>query len=183
MNRFDGFYTGKKSKISPIQNDPSKEADKTLLKDAIKSDFQPDKSSNIMSQQKQQKQQQVESQQQPSQQNKNETQVGTDQQQKRDGQQRQQEHESGKNTSQQTDQVKSSQQQQQTWPTAAEIKANWQKNVGAAKVLWGKLTDNEILQSEGHADKLSGLVKERYAISQQEADRQVKKFMSECNCK
>jgi uncharacterized protein YjbJ (UPF0337 family) len=72
------------------------------------------------------------------------------------------------------------QSQQQASLSVAEIKAKWQQNVGSAKVLWGKLTDNEILQTEGHANKLSGLIKERYAISQQEADTQVKKFLTDC---
>jgi hypothetical protein len=43
-------------------------------------------------------------------------------------------------------------------------------------VAWEKLTDNELLQTEGHAQKLTGLAQERYAISPDEADKQVKKF-------
>jgi uncharacterized protein YjbJ (UPF0337 family) len=73
-------------------------------------------------------------------------------------------------------------QQQQASTTTETIKAKWHQQVGAAKVLWGKLTDDEILQSEGNAEKLSGLVKERYAINREEAQKQVKKFLAECKC-
>jgi uncharacterized protein YjbJ (UPF0337 family) len=72
------------------------------------------------------------------------------------------------------------QQQQQSSPAIDVIKAKWQKHVGAAKVVWGKLTDDELLQSEGQVDKLSGLVRERYAISRYEADNQVKNFLDKC---
>jgi uncharacterized protein YjbJ (UPF0337 family) len=50
--------------------------------------------------------------------------------------------------------------------------------MGAAKIFWGKLTHDELLKSEGHADKLAGLVAERYAVASDEAARQVKKFFA-----
>lgn len=61
---------------------------------------------------------------------------------------------------------------------ADKIKAEWKQQVGAAKIAWGKLTDDELLKAEGHADKLTGLVQERYAISREEADKQVKRFFN-----
>lgn len=62
-------------------------------------------------------------------------------------------------------------------PNSDELKGQWKQQVGAAKVAWGKLTDDEILQTEGHAEKLSGLVQERYGIVRDEAEAQVKDFM------
>lgn len=82
----------------------------------------------------------------------------------------------------QISQQKRQQQQQQQQGTTDVIKAKWQQQVGAAKKLWGKLTDDEIMQSNGDAEKLAGLVKERYAVNRIEADKQVKKFLAECNC-
>ncbi|MEX2366901.1 MAG: CsbD family protein [Pseudohongiellaceae bacterium] len=70
------------------------------------------------------------------------------------------------------------QQQPQGMASGDEIKGKWKQQVGAAKVAWGKLTEDELLKSEGHAQKLSGLVQERYAVSRDEADRQVDAFMS-----
>ena len=62
-----------------------------------------------------------------------------------------------------------------------ELKGKWKQQVGAAKVAWGKLTDDELLQSEGHAEKLAGLVQERYAVASDEAARQVKAFFAKNN--
>ncbi|MFC5715097.1 CsbD family protein [Pseudomonas sp. GCM10022188] len=62
-------------------------------------------------------------------------------------------------------------------PSADELKAKWKQQVGNAKIAWGKLTDDELLETEGHADKLAGLVQERYAIEREEAERQVKEFL------
>jgi uncharacterized protein YjbJ (UPF0337 family) len=61
-------------------------------------------------------------------------------------------------------------------PSVDEIKGKWKQHVGAAKIAWGKLTEDELLKLEGHQDRLAGLVQARYAISRDEADRQVKSF-------
>lgn len=61
-------------------------------------------------------------------------------------------------------------------PSIDEIKGKWQQHIGAAKVAWGKLTEDEILKSEGQQQKLAGLIQERYAISRDEAEKQVKGF-------
>lgn len=62
-------------------------------------------------------------------------------------------------------------------PNSDQIKGEWKQQVGAAKVAWGKLTDDELLQTEGHAEKLAGLVQERYGIVRSEAEAQVKTFL------
>ena len=64
-------------------------------------------------------------------------------------------------------------------PSADEIKGKWKQQVGAAKIAWGKLTDDELLKIEGHEQKLTGLVQERYAITRDEADKQVKGFFDQ----
>jgi uncharacterized protein YjbJ (UPF0337 family) len=38
------------------------------------------------------------------------------------------------------------------------------------------LTEDELLVVDGRRDKLAGAIQERYAISRDEADRQVKEF-------
>lgn len=60
-----------------------------------------------------------------------------------------------------------------------EIRAKWKQQIADAKGAWGKLTEYELLKSEGHKQKLSDLVRGRYVISRHEADRQVKRFFSE----
>ncbi|WP_151703762.1 CsbD family protein [Nitrincola alkalilacustris] len=64
-----------------------------------------------------------------------------------------------------------------TLPVKGELKGKWQQSVGSVKIAWGKLTDDEILQSEGQSDKLAGLVQERYAISRDQAEKEVKEFL------
>jgi uncharacterized protein YjbJ (UPF0337 family) len=61
-------------------------------------------------------------------------------------------------------------------PSVDEVKGKWKQQVGAAKIAWGKLTEDELLKLEGQQQKLSGLVQERYAITRDEADKQVKAF-------
>ena len=68
-------------------------------------------------------------------------------------------------------------------PGQDEIKGKWKQQVGAAKIAWGKLTDDEILESEGHLEKLAGLVQERYAVESDEASRQVQEFFAKNNSK
>lgn len=66
--------------------------------------------------------------------------------------------------------------QQHPAPSATEIKGLWKQQVGSAKITWGKLTDDELLKTEGHIQKLAGLVQERYAITRDEAEKQIKGF-------
>lgn len=60
----------------------------------------------------------------------------------------------------------------------AEFKGKWQQQVGAAKITWGKLTDDELLKTEGHIQKLAGLIQERYAIDREMAEEQIKEFFA-----
>ena len=64
-----------------------------------------------------------------------------------------------------------------TLPNSDQVKGEWKQQVGAAKVAWGKLTDDELLQTKGHAEKLAGLVQERYGVVRADADAQVKAFL------
>ena len=66
-------------------------------------------------------------------------------------------------------------------PSVDEVKGKWKQQMGAAKIAWGKLTEDELLRLEGHEQKLAGLVQERYAISRDEADKQVKSFFAKFN--
>ena len=67
-------------------------------------------------------------------------------------------------------------------PSSDELKGKWKQQVGAAKIAWGKLTEDELLQSEGQEQKLAGLLQERYAMRRDEADKQVKSFLEKCKC-
>lgn len=75
---------------------------------------------------------------------------------------------------------KTPQQQPQGLPTMDEIKGTWKQQVGEAKIAWGKLTEDELLKTEGQVQKLTGMVQERYAITREEAHKQVKSFFEKC---
>lgn len=77
------------------------------------------------------------------------------------------------------DRQKQPQQQQQAMPAADELLGKWKQQVGAAKIMWGKLTEDELLKAEGRQQKLAGLVQERYAITRDEAEKQVEKFFEQ----
>ncbi len=56
------------------------------------------------------------------------------------------------------------------------VEGKWKQLVGKAKVMWGDLTDNELEKVEGDADKLAGLIQEKYGKSLEEAKKDVKHF-------
>ncbi len=57
------------------------------------------------------------------------------------------------------------------------VPGGWMRQLGAARVAWAKLTEYELLKSEGHPGKLAGLVQVRYALTHEEAEQQVKRFL------
>ena len=58
----------------------------------------------------------------------------------------------------------------------AKIKGAWTQSKGAIRQEWGKLTDDDVQQVEGRREVLVGKLQTRYAISHEEAERQVGGF-------
>jgi len=56
------------------------------------------------------------------------------------------------------------------------IKGKWSQLSGTLKEKWGKLTDDDINQLDGHREYLVGKLQERYGIAKDQADVQVKEF-------
>ncbi|MEM5326739.1 CsbD family protein [Paraburkholderia sp. JHI2823] len=52
----------------------------------------------------------------------------------------------------------------------------WKQLVGKAKAAWGELTDDELARTEGHADRLAGLIQERYGKTRDEAELEVRRW-------
>lgn len=63
-----------------------------------------------------------------------------------------------------------------TMPGVEGIKTHWAQQMGAAKIWWGKLTHDELLETEGHEQRLTALIQARYDISHNEALVQVRDF-------
>ena len=57
------------------------------------------------------------------------------------------------------------------------MQGKWRQWKGAAKTQWGKLTDDELTQAEGNADKLAGYIQERYGYAKERAQEEVDRFL------
>ena len=62
------------------------------------------------------------------------------------------------------------------WFSSDAVKGKWKQQVGKAKLMWGNLTEDELLAAEGRQEKLAGLIQERYGVTKAEAEKQVKEF-------
>ncbi len=57
-----------------------------------------------------------------------------------------------------------------------QIKGMWHQWKGEAKAQWGKLTDDDMTRVEGNAEKLVGVVQERYGYAREQAQDEVDNF-------
>jgi len=53
------------------------------------------------------------------------------------------------------------------------LKGKWKQMRGQVKQWWGDLTDDDLDQIDGSADKLVGRLQERYGYAKEEAEREV----------
>ena len=58
------------------------------------------------------------------------------------------------------------------------VEGKWKQLSGAARVQWGKLTDDDFDVIAGRRTELAGRLQERYGITRDEAERQVKEWES-----
>jgi uncharacterized protein YjbJ (UPF0337 family) len=56
------------------------------------------------------------------------------------------------------------------------FKGDWKQFKGEIKKQWGKLTDDDLTQVEGHFDKLAGRIQERYGYAKDRAEQEVNAF-------
>ena len=56
------------------------------------------------------------------------------------------------------------------------LAGKWKQLAGKAKAAWGQLTDDELTRTEGNAERLAGLIQERYGKTKEEAQREVRDF-------
>jgi uncharacterized protein YjbJ (UPF0337 family) len=57
------------------------------------------------------------------------------------------------------------------------LKGKWKEIKGEVKVKWGKLTDDDLTQIEGHEEKLLGFLQKRYEYSKDQAEREYNEFV------
>lgn len=59
------------------------------------------------------------------------------------------------------------------------LKVKWNQMKGMVKEQWGKLTDDDVAQTEGNYDQLVGKIQERYGYSKERAQREVDDWMKQ----
>lgn len=52
----------------------------------------------------------------------------------------------------------------------------WEQLKGSLRQTWGELTDDDITQAQGSAQKLAGILQEKYGYAQEDAQKQVDLF-------
>jgi len=60
--------------------------------------------------------------------------------------------------------------------TSERVEGVWHQIKGKVKAQWGKLTEDDLKQLEGHAEQLAGKLQERYGLAREEAERQAQEF-------
>jgi uncharacterized protein YjbJ (UPF0337 family) len=58
------------------------------------------------------------------------------------------------------------------------LKGKWLQLKGEVRRQWGKLTDDDLDQIEGNAEKMIGKLQERYGYGRMEAQREVDDFLN-----
>lgn len=56
------------------------------------------------------------------------------------------------------------------------IQKDWQRYVGQARILWGKLTEDDLQKINGRRDTLVEMIHSRYQIPKYDADEKVRVF-------
>ncbi len=56
------------------------------------------------------------------------------------------------------------------------IAGKWKQLAGKAKAVWGEISDDELARTEGNAERLAGLVQERYGKTREQAQKEVRDF-------
>ena len=57
-----------------------------------------------------------------------------------------------------------------------QIAGNWKQFEGKVQHQWGKLTQDDLQQAQGDQKVLAGKIQERYGITKEEAEHQVKEW-------
>lgn len=58
------------------------------------------------------------------------------------------------------------------------LKGKWHELKGGAKTKWGKLTNDEVDQVDGNAERLIGLVQQKYGKARDAAEKEVNDWIA-----
>ena len=58
------------------------------------------------------------------------------------------------------------------------LKGKWQQMKGEARIQWGRLTDDDLDQIQGNAEKLAGKLQERYGYAKDKIRQEIDNWYS-----
>jgi uncharacterized protein YjbJ (UPF0337 family) len=58
------------------------------------------------------------------------------------------------------------------------LKGKWTQVKGDIRTRWGKLTDDDLTQIQGEAEKMIGKLQERYGYKREQAERELNNFLN-----
>ena len=58
------------------------------------------------------------------------------------------------------------------------LKGKWNQLRGEIRTRWGKLTDDDMTQIEGNAEKMIGKLQERYGYKREQAEKEINDFLN-----
>ena len=59
------------------------------------------------------------------------------------------------------------------------LKGRWNQIKGDIRSRWGKLTDNDMMEIQGDAEKLIGKLQERYGLKREQAERDLNELLNQ----
>jgi uncharacterized protein YjbJ (UPF0337 family) len=58
------------------------------------------------------------------------------------------------------------------------LKGRWNELKGDIRTRWGKLTDDDVMQIQGQAEKLIGMLQQRYGYKREQAEKEINDFLN-----
>jgi uncharacterized protein YjbJ (UPF0337 family) len=58
------------------------------------------------------------------------------------------------------------------------LRGRWTQMKGDIRTRWGKLTDDDLAQVQGEAEKMIGKLQERYGYNRDQAERELNEFLN-----
>ena len=58
------------------------------------------------------------------------------------------------------------------------LKGRWNQVKGEIRIRFGKLTDDDMTQIEGHTEKMIGKLQERYGYKREQAEKELTDFLN-----
>ena len=57
------------------------------------------------------------------------------------------------------------------------LKGKWREIKGEVKATWGKITDDDMMMLEGKADKLVGVLQQKYGYTKEKAEEEIERLV------